>query len=140
MPAYEACTSPNREHGPPLARCVVCPTGPALAGVDRGHAGRQRLRGSVDQQRPVQVRAAVRRRRRTPWSRPVIRITDVHCRVTNAACPGGPGSDFVGRVLVRTSVQITDKFNGPASTESATVQELPIEIPVDCVAVTGSDG
>jgi hypothetical protein len=71
---------------------------------------------------------------------PVIKITDVHCRELNVACPGGPGSDFVGRVLVRTSVQITDKFNGPASTESATVQELPIEIPVDCVATTGSIG
>ncbi len=38
------------------------------------------------------------------------------------------------------SVQITDKFNGPASTESATVEQLPIEIPVDCVATAGSAG
>jgi len=50
------------------------------------------------------------------------------------------GSDFVGKLLVRASVQITDKQNGPAETESATVVELPIEIPVDCVAVTGNEG
>jgi hypothetical protein len=41
---------------------------------------------------------------------------------------------------VRTSMQITDKQNGPAETESATMEALPIEIPVACVAVTGNEG
>jgi hypothetical protein len=139
VPAYEACTSPNREHGPPLAdpscgppvqRSPVLTVGtPDANGFGAASISSVRFTSSGS---PAPPEDSV--------VQPVIKITDVHCRVTNVACPGGAGSDFVGRVLVRISVQITDKFNGPASTESATVQELPIEIPVDCVATAGSVG
>jgi len=139
VPAYEVCTSPNREHGPPLADPSCAPPvqhSPVLTvgtpdanGFSAASVSSVRFRygGTPTPPEDSVVEA-------------VVRITDVHCRVLNAACPGGPGSDFVGRVLVRMLVQITDKFNGPASTESATVQEMPIEIPVDCVATAGSVG
>jgi hypothetical protein len=139
VPAYEVCTSPNRQHGPPLADASCAPPvqrSPVLTigtpdanGFGAASISSVKLKYGGN---PAPPEDSV--------VQPVIKITDVHCRVTNDACPAGAGSDFVGRVLVRMSVQITDKFNGPASTESATVQEMPIEIPVDCVAVSGSVG
>ena len=139
VPAYEACTSPNREHGPSLAhpscnppvqRSPVLTVGtPDANGFTAASVSSVRFRygGTPTPPEDSVVEA-------------VVKMSDVRCRVLNAACPGGPGSDFVGRVLVHMSVQVTDKFNGPASTESATVEQLPIEIPVDCVATAGSAG
>ena len=37
--------------------------------------------------------------------------TDVRCAGTSAACPGGLGSDYAGRVLVATTLRITDRDN-----------------------------
>jgi hypothetical protein len=137
--AYEQCTSPNRTHGPPLAepscgpptqRSPVLTVGTSDAnGLASLSASRVILKykGNAGPPEDSDVQA-------------IITIKDVHCRVTNLACPGPPLSDFTGRLLVHTSVQITDKYNGASGTESATVQQLPIEIPLDCVAITGNEG
>ena len=139
VPAYEACASPNRTHGPSLAQPSCNPPTQRSSVLTVGtpdangftalslSSVRFKYRGNPSPPEDSEVEARVV-------------INDVHCRVANAACPGGVGSDFVGKLLVRASVQITDKQNGPAQTESATVEELPIEIPVDCVAVTGNEG
>ena len=139
VPAFEECTSPDRTHGPPLAhsscsspaqRSAVLTVGtPDANGFTALSVSSVKLkyRGNPSPPEDSDIEAQ-------------IVIKDVHCRVANAACPGGVGSDFVGKLLVRATVQITDKQNGPAETESATVEALPIEIPADCVAVTGNEG
>ncbi|MGH2979892.1 MAG: hypothetical protein ACRDLQ_09695 [Solirubrobacterales bacterium] len=138
-PAYAECTSPNRTHGPPLAHPSCNPptqTSPVLTVGTPDANGFSALSAS-------EVRFKTRGAPAAPEDSDVlmiIRIKDVHCRVTNAACPGVPGSDFTGRVLVHASVRITDKANGASVTESATVEELPIEVPVDCLAVGGNEG
>jgi hypothetical protein len=139
VPAYVACTSPNRTHGPPLAHPSCNPPAQHSSVLTVGTPDANGFSAlSV---------ASVRFKARGAPAAPedsdimaIISVKDVHCRVTNAACPGAPGADFTGRMLVRTSVRITDKANGPSNTESATVQELPIEIPLDCVAVSGGEG
>jgi hypothetical protein len=138
-PAYEACASPNREHGPPLANPSCNPPvqrSPMLT------VGTPDANGFT----PLSI-SSLRFKARGNPSPPedsdiqlIVKLNDVHCRVTNLACPGLPGDDFTGRLLIRTSVQITDRLNGDLQTESATVQELPIELPTDCVAVTGNEG
>jgi hypothetical protein len=139
VPTYEACTSPNRNHGSPLAHPSCNPPTPRSSVLTVGTPDANGFTAlSVSS-----VRYKVRGNPSPPEDSDVetrIVINDVHCRVANAACPGGVGSDFVGKLLVRTSVQITDKQSGPAESESATVEALPIEIPVDCVAVTGNEG
>jgi hypothetical protein len=139
VPAFGPCASPNRTHGPPLAHPSCNPPtqrSPVLTlGTPdvNGFAAlsvssvRFRFRGSPSPPEDSVIDA-------------IIAMSDIHCRTTNPACPGAPGSDFTGQVLVRTSVQISDKLNGPAETESATVQEVPIEIPVQCVAIAGNEG
>jgi hypothetical protein len=138
-PAYEECTSPNRTHGPPLAHPSCNPPAQRSSVLTVGTPDANGLSAlSIST-----VRFKIRGLPTPPEDsdiQAIITIRDVHCRATNSACPGGPGSDFTGQVLVRSSVQITDKSNGPSGTESATVEELPLEIPVACVAVAGGEG
>ena len=68
VPAYQACTVPNRVHGPPLGEPVVQPAGADLAEPDGRIAGRERPGGELDHVRAV--RRAGRRARRRPRTRP----------------------------------------------------------------------
>ena len=55
--------------------------------------------------------------------------------------PGG--SDYVGRLLATSQLQITDRKNADETPEPATVQQFPLNMPVDCVndgvATSGGD-
>jgi glucose/arabinose dehydrogenase len=44
------------------------------------------------------------------------------------------GTDYAGKGILSTTIRLTDRANGPAGTESATVENAQIGIPVDCVA------
>jgi hypothetical protein len=139
VPAFQECTSANRVHGPGLAYPSCSPPAQTSSVLTVGTPDANGFTA-------LSVSSARFRYRGNPGApedsdiEPLIKINDVHCRVMNAACPDGSGSDFTGRLLVRISVQITDKLNGASQTESATVEELPIEVPVDCVAITGGEG
>ena len=139
VPAYSECTSPNRTHGPPLAHpscnpptqrssvlTVGSPDANGLAALSASYV-RFKARGlpSAPEDSDMEVR---------------LFVSDVHCRVANAACPGGALSDYVGPVLMRATMQVTDRLNGPATNESATVQPFELEVPVNCVAVSGNEG
>ena len=62
-----------------------------------------------------------------------VNATDVRCSATNAACPGGAGSDYVGNVLLTTAMRLTDRNSGFGGV-SATVQDLTLDVPVTCTA------
>jgi hypothetical protein len=141
VPAYAECISgaANRTHGPSLAEPSCNPPTQRSSVLTVGTPDANGFTALSN--------SSIRFKYRGNPSPPedsdiqlVVKINDIHCRATNVACPGGAGSDFVGQMLIKTSVQITDKFNGPSEAESATGQELPIEIPIDCVAVTGTEG
>jgi hypothetical protein len=134
VPAYARCTSPNRVHGPSLAHPSCNPPAqvspmltvgsPDANGVPANSIARLRLIVSPGAPGPpddsnVDV---------------AISASDVRCRVTNAACPGGSNSDFTGNLLFTWSVSLTDKLNGSPAVESATVADFPLQMPVACAA------
>jgi hypothetical protein len=63
----------------------------------------------------------------------LVNVTDVRCQATNAACPGGAGSEYLGKALVTSSVRITDKASYGAGGK-ATVLDNDFDIPVDCTS------
>jgi hypothetical protein len=139
VPAYSECTAPNRTHGPPLAhpscnppaqRSSVLTVGtPDANGFAAVAANSVRFKGMGAPAAPEDSDAELR-----------LLVNDVHCRTANAACPGGSGSDYVGPLLLRTTMQVTDRLNGPAANESATVEPLDLDIPFNCVATSGAEG
>jgi hypothetical protein len=123
VPAYQPCLSPNSVHGAPLAYGSCTPP-TQDSGVSTSQARFVVPAGGTD----VQL---------------VATINDVLCRATNPACPNGPLSDFAGRLLVKATLRLTDKYNGSPAVESATVQDFDVQMPIQCVATslinTGGD-
>jgi hypothetical protein len=140
VPAYAPCTSPTSAHGGPLAFPSCDPptqdSGVLTVGTPdvnmRQAASISSMRLKVAPGVPgppddsnVQLTATVR---------------DVLCRGANAACPGGALSDYAGRVLVSIDLRVTDRYNGSPLVETATVQDLDVEFPVQCAATATNDG
>jgi hypothetical protein len=69
----------------------------------------------------------------------LITVGDVLCRAANAACPGGALSDYTGKVLITFNVRITDKYNGSPLAESATMQDVDLQVPLQCVATAAAN-
>ena len=58
-------------------------------------------------------------------------VTDVRCKAGTVSCGNAnaaDGSDYTGRLRARTLLRITD----PLSIESATVQDIPLEVTLLC--------
>jgi subtilase family protein len=141
VPAYGQCASGNRQHGPPLAVGSCNPPSQASSTLTVGTLDSNSL--------PAQSVASVRLDTRpgnlaTPANEADVNVqisaTDVRCRTTNNACPGGQNSDYTGKVLVTSKLRITDKLNGPAQDEDGTTVDTDLEIPVSCSATTASIG
>ena len=65
-------------------------------------------------------------------------INDVRCGPQGGtACPGGVTQDFAGRLVLRTSVRVTDKAN---TGDAGTVQSFPLDFPVQCTPSATAGG
>jgi hypothetical protein len=137
VPAYQPCVSANSFHGPPLGYNSCTPptqdSGVLTVGSPDANGHPASSTSSVKflvagTGTDVQLEAT---------------INDVLCRTTNPACPSGPLSDFAGRLLIKATVRLTDKYNGSPAVESATVQDFDVQMPIQCVATavinTGGD-
>ena len=65
-------------------------------------------------------------------------ITDVRCASTNAACPGGPGSDYGGVLLAVSAIRATDKLNGVFGSGAGTAADVPFDIPITCTVTSAT--
>jgi hypothetical protein len=124
--AYNGCTSSNQVHALPLnsASCnpavrsssVLTVGSPDANSFQANFSGSIRLKALVGDLNTVADEADVD-----------IAI-DIHDVRNN---PGG--SDYVGRLLATSQLQVTDRKNADETPEPATVQPFPLNMPVDCV-------
>ncbi len=142
MPAYRECTSPDAQHGPPLAHPSCNPPAQASGTLTVGTPDANGFAVELGR-----LRAICR-----PPGDPTtgtdeadvgveLSATDVRCAGTNTACPGGLGSDYAGRVLVSTTLRITDRDNDVGAgggTDPGTVTDVPLEIPAGCTPTAGT--
>jgi hypothetical protein len=128
VPAYNACTSPNRTHGTPLAFDSCSPpvrsSGPLTIGSSdaNGFAA-----NSV-----AFVRYAVLSG--DPSSPPDDADVSISVGITDVRNHPS-GSDYSGRLLVIAPLKITDNANAAEMPEPGTTQVQPFQFPVQC-AVT----
>jgi hypothetical protein len=138
VPAYAPCASPNRNHGPPLAHPSCNPPVQVSPMLTVGSPDANGFAASSEARVKITAVAGVPGPPDDSNFELIINVNDVRCRVTNAACPGGSGSDFTGKVLFSTSIRLTDKLNGSPAVESATVEDFPLEVPVSCAATAAT--
>jgi hypothetical protein len=145
VPAYESCTTPNANHGAPLAVASCSPAVPAsdfltvgtpeVNGVQANSAGSASLRTICNPPTPGPV---------PPCSDPgdqgdeefQISITDVRQKLTLL--------DYAGELEARVTLRITDRWNGlcPGCPQPGTATDVPFGFAVPCAttpsASTGS--
>jgi hypothetical protein len=125
VPAFRPCTSPNRQHGPPLAfgSCAPPQPGSSLLTTGTPDANGRAVNGAG-----------------------AIRYGVVAGDVTLSATIGDVRrqatlADYPGELSIEQGVLITDRFNGPAQNEPATARAGVVRFAVPCsVTADGSIG
>jgi hypothetical protein len=125
VPAFQPCTAPNRTHGPPLAFASCAPSAQASGFLTVGTAdsngqptnsiGRVRLRAIVGDPATPTDEADLALD---------VSITDVRELASL--------DDYAGELEAAARVRLTDRSNGPALDEPATVTDFTFSLPVIC--------
>ena len=138
VPAYNACTTPNRTHGPPLAFPSCNPpvqsSQSITVGTPDANGAPANMTGFV--KLDVVVGAV------GPPDDSDVNITanisDVRCKAGTTACGNAnaaDGADYTGQVQGNATIRITDHYNAVApggGTDAATVVDIPFPVPAQC--------
>ena len=135
VPAFNACTAPNRTHGPSLAFPSCSPPAQSSAYLT---VGTPDTNGAAANSVREFFRIAVHPG--TTDNLPLaVEITDVRCKpAMTSACgsantAGGP--DYAGQLQADMTVRLTDHDNAPApggGTEAATMVDIPSPVQFSC--------
>ncbi len=116
VPAYKQCTSPNSTHVAPLSYAACNPP------VEESNL----LTTSMGRQSGFAKFTAIPGNLGTTPDEADVGISANITDVRNAS-----GTDYSGKVLVTSTLRLTDRQNGP--TEAGTVQDTPFNVPLNCV-------
>jgi hypothetical protein len=136
VPAFNACASPNRTHGPPLASPSCNPpsqTSPNVTiGTPDANAWPANSSGYVTYSLIPGVPATPADEADMTFK---FALTDVRDKV-------GLG-DYTGELQVRAALRVTDSANGATADQTATLQDLDVPVTAPCTAtsdpLTGAD-
>jgi hypothetical protein len=141
LPSYRPCTTPNRTHGAPLSFDSCSPPAQSSSTL---MVGTPEANGLPSRSSAFLLLRVLTGDPDTTPDEADVRVTfdatDVRCATTNAACPGGSGSDYLGKLLATARLRMTDKYNGPSQSEDATVADTTLELPVTCAATGATIG
>ena len=135
VPAYNACASPNRTHGPPLEHPSCNPPVASSAHLTTGTPDANELAPELEGS--VRLTTLVGSPG-TPEDE-----ADVEMLFALSDVRLNPGlDDYLGEVQVRGMLRITDLANGPAGALPGTLQDLEVPVTAPCTAtadpLTGS--
>lgn len=116
VPAFVACSTPNRTHGAPLAFGSCAPPAQVSSLLTVGTPDANGL--------AAQAISSVMLAAMTGDVKLAASATDVRLR-------SGLG-DYGGNLQARATLRITDRASGPAGDEPATVQDIPYTFAVPC--------
>ncbi|MGA7205029.1 MAG: hypothetical protein WBX27_10405 [Specibacter sp.] len=144
VPAYNACTAPNRTHGPPLAFPSCNPPVQTSASLTIGSPD---ANGAAANSVGF-VRIAVIVGAPGPPDDSDVKlegnVTDVRCKAGVAACGSAnaaDGADYTGELQANAMIRITDHFNAVApggGTDPATVIDIPFPVNTPCTATAST--
>jgi subtilisin family serine protease len=132
VPAYTACATPNRVHGPALAFGSCAPPAQRSSQLTvgtpdaNGHAANSA--GSLQMKVLVGDPA-------TPADEADLKLHVTFSDVRRRADQG----DYSGELEARTTLRLTDRLNGPEQGESATLGDTPFEFVVPCTATADTE-
>jgi hypothetical protein len=138
VPAFKACTAPNRTHGAPLAFPSCNPPvqtsnfltvgSPDANGAGANSVASILLRVKATSPEDVLINSTGTDIRCKPATSPTV------CGTANAA----DGPDYSGELQGNAIIRISDHYNGPGLNEAATVQDIPFPVNANCVATAST--
>jgi hypothetical protein len=138
VPAFKACTAPNRTHGAPLAFPSCNPPvqtsnfltvgSPDANGAGANSTGFILLRVDAIPPEDVLITST---------------INDVRCQAATAAAVcnsanSADGPDYSGQVQGNATIRISDHYNGAGLNEAATVVDIPFPVNGSCANTTAT--
>jgi hypothetical protein len=142
VPAFTKCASSNATHGAPLASPSCSPPTESSAFLTSNAPDRDPPFNTASNATAyVQMRAYCIDGQAPecplPGEQEDVKIdstiADVRCRGTSGGCALAGGT-YGGKLLLSTTLRITDRGNGPAYTDPGTVMDVPLEVDVQCSA------
>ena len=138
VPAYNACTAPNRTHGPPLAFPSCNPPVQASNSITIGTPDANGAAANSTGFVKIDVKPGVVG---PPDDSDVLITstgTDVRCKAGTTACGNAnaaDGADYTGQLQGNATIRITDHYNALApggGSDAATVVDIPFPVPATC--------
>jgi hypothetical protein len=136
VPAFAACTAPNRVHGPPDLPGGANPDGSCNLPAQQSSAvtvgapdANTKPANSSGFVKAVVISGDVS----TAADEADVQLTASFTDVRNT----GSLTDYTGELLARLDLRITDRFNGPTKGDAATTSALALGVPLTCTATPG---
>jgi hypothetical protein len=130
-PAYNPCTSPNRNHGPALAFPSCAPPVRSSAVLTVGSPDANTFAAnSASYMRFKAITGIAATEANEADVQLIASLTDVRNHPS--------GTDYTGSVLMKANLQITDNRNAAEQPEPGTTQSFPIQWPVGCAATAST--
>ena len=144
VPAYQACTTPNRTHGPPLAFPSCNPPVQTSTAITVGSPDANGAPANSEGFVKLDVQVGIPG---PPDDSDVLITstgTDVRCKAGTTACGSAnaaDGADYTGGLQGNATIRISDHFNAIAAgggTDPATVVDIPYPINATCAATASN--
>jgi hypothetical protein len=138
VPAYNACTTPNRTHGPPLAFPSCNPPVQTSTAVTVGTPDANGAAANMTGFVKLDVKVGVVGPPDDSDVNITANISDVRCKAGTTACGNAnaaDGADYTGQMQGNATIRITDHYNAVApggGTDAATVVDIPFPVPATC--------
>jgi hypothetical protein len=138
VPAFNACTAPNRQHGPPLAFPSCNPPVQSSTSVTVGEPSANGAAANMEGFVKLTVDPGVAG---PPEDSDVLitsQITDVRCQAGTTTCGNAntvDGADYTGGLQGSATIRISDHWNAVAAgggPDPATVVDIPFPVPTTC--------
>jgi hypothetical protein len=138
VPAYNACTTPNRTHGPPLAFPSCNPPVQSSSAITVGTPDANGAAANMTGFVKLDVKVGVVGPPDDSDVNITANISDVRCKAGTTACGNAnaaDGADYTGQMQGNATIRITDHYNAVApggGTDAATVVDIPFPVPATC--------
>jgi hypothetical protein len=138
VPAYNACTAPNRTHGPPLAFPSCNPPVQSSSAITVGTPDANGAAANMTGFVKLDVKVGVVGPPDDSDVNITANISDVRCKAGTTACGNAnaaDGADYTGQMQGNATIRITDHYNAVApggGTDAATVVDIPFPVPATC--------
>ena len=144
VPAFQACSTPNRTHGPPLAVASCAPPVQTSSAITIGEPSNNGAAANSEGWVKLAVKAGIPGGVEDSDVLITASGTDIRCRPGATACGStnaAAGADYTGELEGNATIRISDHYNGISTgggSDPATMIDIPFPVVTGCAATAST--